>query len=106
MVLSCRENFQCSKCNLKVWAETCCTIIDDGWTDRLKWTLINCLVYCPKGTMFIKSVDASDASKIRELLYGIFREVVLEIGPQYIVQFVTDNTANYVVACKISKQEF
>lgn len=62
-------------------------------------------MYCPKGTLFVKSVDASNASKIRELLYGIIREVVLVIGPQYVVQFVTDNAANYVVIGKMLKQD-
>ena len=42
------------------WAETGCTIMSDGWTDRRNRTLINFLVSCPKGTMFFKSVDASD----------------------------------------------
>ncbi|CAO2199203.1 unnamed protein product [Urochloa humidicola] len=33
----------------KVWRETGCTIMADGWTDRKRRTLINFLVYCPKG---------------------------------------------------------
>ena len=42
------------------WEETGCTIMSDGWTDRRNRTLINFLVSCPKGTMFLKSVDASN----------------------------------------------
>uniref|UniRef100_A0A7N2R4S6 BED-type domain-containing protein n=1 Tax=Quercus lobata TaxID=97700 RepID=A0A7N2R4S6_QUELO len=31
------------------WADTGCTIMADGWTDTRHRTLINFLVYCPKG---------------------------------------------------------
>ncbi|XP_061361535.1 uncharacterized protein LOC133305351 [Gastrolobium bilobum] len=79
-----------------VWKQTGCTIMTDGWTDRCRRTLINFLVYCPKGTIFLKSVDASNASKTADLLYKLFRDVVLHVGPENVVQIVTDNAANYV----------
>jgi hypothetical protein len=40
----------------------------DGWTDQKRRTLINFLVYCPKGTVFLKIVDVSDVSKTARLL--------------------------------------
>ena len=46
-----------------------CTLMADGWTDQKRRTLINFLVYCPKGTVFLKTVDVSDVSKIARLLY-------------------------------------
>lgn len=68
----------------------------DGWIDRKGRTLLNFLVHCPKGTMFIKLVDASthikDATTICELLDGFIRE----IGVQNVVQVVIDNATNYV----------
>eukprot|EP00253_Pinus_taeda_P034700 PITA_34700 len=68
----------------------------DGWTDRKGSTLLNLLVDFPKGTMFIKSVDASthikNAATSCELLDGVFRE----IGVQNVVQIITDNATNYV----------
>ena len=39
------------------WADTGYTIMADGWTDTRHRTLINFLVYCPKGIIFIRSVD-------------------------------------------------
>ena len=41
------------------WEHTGCTVMSDGWTDQKGRTLLNFLVSCPKGTMFMKSVDAS-----------------------------------------------
>ncbi|PSS08268.1 Zinc finger BED domain-containing protein [Actinidia chinensis var. chinensis] len=78
----------------------------DGWTDQCKRTLINFLVYCPRGIVFLKSVDASDASKTAQLLYKLFREVILFVGPENVVHIVTDNAANYVAAGRLLEQEF
>ncbi|PKI44254.1 hypothetical protein CRG98_035328 [Punica granatum] len=88
------------------WKETGCTIMADGWTDQCRRTLINFLVYCPKGTVFLKSVDALDASKTGEMLYKLFREVVLFVGQENVVHSVTDNAANYVAAGRLLEHEF
>eukprot|EP00253_Pinus_taeda_P015582 PITA_15582 len=85
----------------KTWEVTRCTVMSDGWTDRKGRTLLNFLVHCPKGTMFIKSLDASehikDAATICELLDGFIQK----IGVQNVVQVITDNAANYVFASKM-----
>ncbi|XP_034893435.1 uncharacterized protein [Populus alba] len=82
----------------EIWKKTGCTLMADGWTDQKRRTLINFLVYCPKGTVFLKTVDVSDVSKTARLLYQLFREVVLYVGVENIVHMVTDNAANYVAA--------
>ncbi|XP_022895200.1 uncharacterized protein LOC111409377 [Olea europaea var. sylvestris] len=88
------------------WKMTGCTIMADGWTDQCKRTLINFLVYCPKGSVFLKSVDASDESKSADMLYKLFRDVVLFVGSEYVVHMVTDNAANYVAAGRLLEREF
>ncbi|XP_049934414.1 uncharacterized protein LOC126410179 [Nymphaea colorata] len=77
------------------WKETGCSIMSDGWTDTRSRTLVNFLVYCPKGTMFLKSLDLSDVPKTAEILFNVFDNVIQEVGPTNIVQFITDNAANY-----------
>jgi hypothetical protein len=63
------------------------------------------LVHCPKGSMFIKSVDASphvkDAAVLCELLHGLIEE----IGAHHVVQSVTDNATNYVVVGRMLMDE-
>eukprot|EP00253_Pinus_taeda_P001725 PITA_01725 len=85
----------------KTWEATGCTVMSDGWTDRKGRTLLNFLEHCPKGTMFIKSLDASehikDVATICELLDGF----IWEIGVQNVVQVITDNATNYVSAGKM-----
>ncbi|XP_023884919.1 uncharacterized protein LOC111997101 [Quercus suber] len=45
------------------WAEVGCTLMANGWTDTRHRSLINFLVYCPRGIVFVKSVDALDIVK-------------------------------------------
>jgi hypothetical protein len=90
----------------ETWKTTGCTVMSDGWTDGKGISILNFLVNCPKGTMFIKSVDANaytqDAQLLCELLDGFIRE----IGLQYVVQFITDNVANYVAAGRMLMQRY
>ena len=53
----------------EIWKKTGCTLMADGWTNQKRRTLINFLVYCPKGTIFLKTVDVSDVSKTVRLLH-------------------------------------
>lgn len=43
--------------------------------------------------MFLKSVDASGLIKNAVPLFGTFDEVVQEVGPENVVQFITQNEA-------------
>ncbi|KAI0529136.1 hypothetical protein KFK09_001683 [Dendrobium nobile] len=88
------------------WSEIGCTLMDDGWTDNRNRTLINFLVYCPRGVAFLKSVDASDITKDAKTLCSLFCEVVQWIGPHNVVQLVIDNAANYKKAGELLHERF
>ncbi|XP_050878008.1 uncharacterized protein LOC127081823 [Lathyrus oleraceus] len=90
----------------EIWKKIGCTLMVDGWTGQKRRTLINFLVYCPKGTIFLKFVDASHASKTADMLYKLFRKVVLFVGPENVVHIVTYNAANYVAAGRLLENEF
>ena len=77
----------------------------DGWIDNRQRTLINFLVYCPKGISFVKSVDASDIVKDATNLFQLFDEVIEWVGPLNVVHIVTDNAANYVAAGRLISQK-
>ena len=64
-------------------------------------TLQNFLVHCPKGTMFIKSVDASAHIKDAAMICELIDRFIRGIGVQNVVQVITDNAANYVAAGKM-----
>jgi hypothetical protein len=80
------------------WESSGCIVMFDGWTDGKGRTLLNFLVHCPKGTMFIKSVDASAHVKDAALLCKLLHGFIEEIGAHHVVQIVTDNATNYVAA--------
>ena len=61
---------------------------------------MNFLVFCPRGTMFLKSLDTLDLRKDAETLFDIFDTVVQEIGVEYIMQFIIDNDVSYKAARK------
>ncbi|WJX46016.1 hypothetical protein P8452_32853 [Trifolium repens] len=67
----------------------------DGWTDGINHShIMNFLVYCERGTVFWKSVDASDVdSRNTDYYFQLLDKVVEEIGEEFIVQVVTDNEA-------------
>ena len=73
----------------------------DGWLDAKGRTLLNFLVQFPKGTMFIKSVNASTQVKEATLLCELLDGVLQEIGLENVVQIITDNATNYVAVCRL-----
>jgi len=77
------------------WKKHGSTIMTDGWTDRKRKTILNFLVNCPKGTVFLKSIDASDISKTTDKIFKMMDDVVEEVGEGNVMQTVIDNAANY-----------
>ncbi|KAG4921316.1 hypothetical protein JHK85_050921 [Glycine max] len=53
------------------------------------------------GTMFLKSVDGSDFVKTAEKFFELLDVIVEEVGEENVVQVVTDNGSNYVLAGKL-----
>lgn len=90
----------------KIWENVGCTLMADGWTDNSHRSLINFMVYCPKGVCFVKSVDASDVVKDAGTLLKMFEEVALWIGPNSIVHFDSDNGSNYKAAGRMLSEKY
>ncbi|XP_031278101.1 uncharacterized protein LOC116136558 [Pistacia vera] len=90
----------------KIWENVGCTLMADGWTDNPHRSLINFMVYCPKGVCFVKSVDASDVVKDDRTLLKMFEEIALWIGPNSIVHFVSNNGSNYKAAGRMLSEKY
>ncbi|PKU82064.1 hypothetical protein MA16_Dca004081 [Dendrobium catenatum] len=75
----------------KTWAQTGVTIMSDGWSDIKHKSLINILINNPYGTVFLRSVEASDQVKDAEFIFGLLDSIVEEVGEHLVVQVVTDN---------------
>ncbi|KAH1094864.1 hypothetical protein GYH30_040248 [Glycine max] len=87
------------------WVKYGCTIMSDAWTDRKQRCIINFLINSQAGTMFLKSVDGSDFVKTGEKLFELLDAIVEEVGKENVVQVVTDNGSNYVLAGKLLEEK-
>lgn len=68
------------------WENYGCSIMTDWWTDGVGRTLINFLVNCPKGTIFLKSLDGSEYIKDAKLIHKMINDVIDEVGEKNVVQ--------------------
>ncbi|KAL3628258.1 hypothetical protein CASFOL_027304 [Castilleja foliolosa] len=82
------------------WENFGCSIMSDAWTDKKQRSIINFLVNSSTGTTFIKSVDASNFVKTGDKLFELLDSIIEEIGEENVVQVITDNGSNYVLAGK------
>jgi hypothetical protein len=61
------------------WTRTACSVLADEWITDKGRTLINFSVYCPEGTMFLKSVDATSIVASSDTLYELLKSIVEEV---------------------------
>uniref|UniRef100_A0A2N9FFY5 BED-type domain-containing protein n=1 Tax=Fagus sylvatica TaxID=28930 RepID=A0A2N9FFY5_FAGSY len=88
----------CYKIYRDEWKETGCTILCDTWSDGRTKSIVVFSVSCPKGTLFLKSVDVSGHEDDGSYLFELLERVLLEVGVENVVQVITNSTASYVYA--------
>jgi hypothetical protein len=75
----------------ETWAETGVSIVSDGWRDQRNHPLINVIAICLQGTMFLKDIDCSGVEKDATFISTILIDAIESVGPQNVVQVITDN---------------
>ncbi|GKV09693.1 hypothetical protein SLEP1_g21152 [Rubroshorea leprosula] len=85
----------------KKWSKYGCSIMSDAWTDRRQRSIINFLVNCLAGILFVESVDASSYMKTWDRLYELLDALVERTGEKNVIQVVIDNGSNYVSVGKL-----
>ena len=80
------------------WAKYGCKVLCDGWSDVRRHNVYNILVSSCKGTMFLRAINASIAGTVitGAYIWEHIRIAIEEIGPEHVVQVVTDNGSNCV----------
>lgn len=91
----------CCKKYREEWKETGCTILCDNWSDGRTKSLVVFSVACPKGTLFLKSVDVSGHEEDATFLFELLESVVLDVGVENVIQVITDSAACYVYAGRL-----
>ncbi|KAF0924420.1 hypothetical protein E2562_010087 [Oryza meyeriana var. granulata] len=78
-----------------------CSIMTDTWSDRKRRSIMNLCTNCADGTSFISSKEMSDVSHTSEVIFELVDKAIEDIGPDDVVQVVTDNASNNMGAKKL-----
>ncbi|KAH6830022.1 hypothetical protein C2S53_001313 [Perilla frutescens var. hirtella] len=86
----------------KEWAIKGCSILFNGWRDSVaNKKIVNFLINSPKGSVFLRSVDAFNITKDAYTLLRMLNDIIQEVGESNVIQVVTNNTSIYVKAGKM-----
>jgi hypothetical protein len=78
-----------------------CSIMTDAWSDKKRRSIMNVCTNCADGTSFISSKEMSDVSHTSEVIFELVDKSIEDIGPDDVVQVVTDNASNNMGAKKL-----
>ena len=90
----------------KSWNEKGVSICSDGWSDAQRIPLINITVVLEGGPMFFKAINRERETKDKHLIVDLLINTIQDIGPQKIVQVITDNTIAYKALGHIVEAKF
>ncbi|KAL0395354.1 UNVERIFIED_CONTAM: hypothetical protein Slati_4501600 [Sesamum latifolium] len=88
------------------WQQTGCTILCNCWSDGRTKSLVVFSVTCPKGTIFLRSIDVSGHIDDTHYLFGLLESIVLEVGAENVVQVLTDSADGYAYAGKLLMDKY
>ncbi|KAG6498179.1 hypothetical protein ZIOFF_046091 [Zingiber officinale] len=80
------------------WKEKGVSICSDGWSDVQRRSLINIMVVCESGPMFLKAINCEGEYKDKTFISKLLINAINEVGHQNVVQVVTDNAP----VCKVA----
>ncbi|KAL5799447.1 hypothetical protein ACOSQ3_032529 [Xanthoceras sorbifolium] len=85
------------------WKLGGCSIMTDAWIDRKRRSIMNLCVNCRRGTTFVSSKESSEEAHTGEHIFDYVFKCIEEVGPENVVQVVTDNASNNMAAAKLLK---
>nr|GEY69404.1 putative transcription factor/ chromatin remodeling BED-type(Zn) family [Tanacetum cinerariifolium] len=85
----------------KEWAQNDCSVMTDGWTDRKRRSIMNFCVNSRECTTFLSFVECSKEYHIGQFIFDYVDKGIEDVGPQNVIQVVTDDAANNMVATQL-----
>ncbi|XP_002444191.2 uncharacterized protein LOC8070998 [Sorghum bicolor] len=82
-----------------------CSIMTDAWSDRKRRSIMNVCTNCADGTTFLSSNEMSGVSHTSEVIFELVDKAIEDIGPEIVVQVVTDNASNNMGAKKLLEEK-
>ncbi|CAA0811945.1 hAT transposon superfamily protein [Striga hermonthica] len=83
------------------WKKRGCSIMTNAWSDRKRRSIMNLCVNSKIGTIFLSSKESSDISHTSEMIFEYVDQCIEQVGPENVVQVVTDNASNNMGAAKL-----
>ncbi|CAI9096908.1 OLC1v1033168C4 [Oldenlandia corymbosa var. corymbosa] len=78
------------------WASTGCSILLDGWQDSRGRNLLHILAACPRGTVYIQSVDITGFDRNISFMLLLLDGVIDDVGVENVLQIVTYTTSPWM----------
>ncbi|CAH1441575.1 unnamed protein product [Lactuca virosa] len=91
--------------NEKEWKEDGCSIMTDAWSDRKRRSIMNLCVNSKMGTVFLSSKKCFGEAHTSQHIYEYVESCIQQVGPENVVQVVTDNATNNMGAAKLLKEK-
>ena len=82
------------------------TLCSDGWDNTTRRPLMNMMLVCPAGDVFLGSVDTTGKKKDKEYTATSMAKYIEEVGPRNIVQICTDNASVMLGAMRILERKY
>lgn len=76
------------------------TICSDGWSDTNSRPLMNMMLVCPAGDVFLGSVDSTGHKKDIAYTTEMMQGYIQKVGPEKVIQLCTNNAAVMISAMK------
>jgi hypothetical protein len=74
------------------------TIYTDGWDNVTYQPLMNIMLSCPIGDIFLGSNDTTGNKKMKAYIVMELKNFIDEVGPRLVIQFCIDNATNMLEA--------
>ncbi|XP_050378351.1 uncharacterized protein LOC126795582 [Argentina anserina] len=104
-----KEEVERTKTSLKKqeeeWARNGCSIMTDAWSDWKRRSIMNLRVNCKNETTFLSSREDSASSHTGAYIFEYVDKCIEDVGPQNVVQVLTDNATNNMAAATLLKKK-
>ena len=79
------------KQSIEVYGATICT---DGWDNVTRRPLMNVMLLCPTGDIFLGSIDKTRNKKTNAYIATELKKFIEDVGPRFVTQICIDNATN------------
>ena len=88
------------------WKEKDVSIVSNSWTDPQRMPLINFMATSERAPIFLKAIDGTKEYKDKYYISKFLMNVIKEIGPEKVVQVITDNAYVMKAAGSLIEAEY